>query len=180
MNSATAIKVCPLNFLRVWSGLATWGGTAACAFLAWQGIKFESPYSLIYLSTGVFLFPYLANMMFWGLPAYIPGAVLFEIIPGEDGFIKYKKNTIPIKDINEIDLARNILTLFNNIRITTTNGKTHYIKTYNVIGEITFVKNFDNYVFPYMNPLAKEVWNRKMENSQFLEDVRYVRKDHTS
>ncbi|MGX1195387.1 DUF5381 family protein [Metabacillus sp. SLBN-84] len=180
MVSTTAIKIRPLNFLRVWSGLFTMGGTAACAFLAWQGIKFSSAYSLIYLGTGLFLFPYFANMAFWGLPAYIPGKVLFEIIPGEDGLVKYKKNTIPIKEIKEIELARNILTLFNNIRITTTNGKTHYIKTYNVISEITFVKNFDNYVFPYMNPLAKEVWNRKMENSQFLEDVRYVRKNHTS
>ncbi|MGP1909690.1 DUF5381 family protein [Metabacillus sp. JX24] len=67
------IKIKPLNFLRLWSGLATMGGAAACAFLVVQGIKFNSSYSILYLGTGLLFLPYMENMAFWGLPAYIPG-----------------------------------------------------------------------------------------------------------
>ncbi|KEZ53339.1 MULTISPECIES: DUF5381 family protein [Metabacillus] len=172
------IKMKPSNILRVWSGLFTIGGTFVCAFLAWQGLKFNSSYSLLYLGTGVFLFPFFANMMFWGLPAYIPGKVIFEIIPGENGIIKSKNKVVPIREINDIEMVRNILTLYNSIRIKTTDGKNIYIKTYNVIPDYGFFEAIDNYAFPYMNPYAKEVWNRKIENNQLLKDLNFVRKDH--
>ncbi|MEK3806272.1 DUF5381 family protein [Bacillus sp. FSL H8-0547] len=172
------IKIKPSNGLRIWSGLATIGGTAACVFLIIQGLKFNSSYSILYLGTGLMFLPFMANLMFWGLPAYIPGKILFEITRGENGVIRSNNKSVPIREINDIEMVRNNFTLYNNIRISTTHGKTVYIKTYNVLMEYSFVEAIDNYAYPYMNPYAKEVWDRKVENNQYLKDMDYVRKNH--
>ncbi|MGM7721691.1 DUF5381 family protein [Metabacillus sp. Hm71] len=127
------IKIKGSKFMYVWMALFVLGGLAACLFLIFEGLSFESKYSLFYMFGGIIFFPIFLYLTLWALPGFIPGKILLTIVQGENGTIKSKKGTVYIKNIRNIDLVRNPLNLINDLVIETFDNKKIKIRTYNLL-----------------------------------------------
>ncbi|MFE4524571.1 DUF5381 family protein [Cytobacillus firmus] len=165
------------NIMYVLVSLATAGFLIACIFLIVHGLKFDSKYSLFYLGGGIIFTPFYLYITLWNLPGLIPGKTLLSIIPGENGLIKSKKGTVPIKDIRNIDLVRNPLNLINDIVIETFNDKKFKIHTYNLIGDFRYQIIVDQFIYPYMTENAKKVWDRKINLESLRQQANYERQE---
>ncbi|WP_243290991.1 DUF5381 family protein [Bacillus sp. FJAT-47783] len=170
------IKVKGSKFMYGWSALFNLGGIGSCIFILFNGLKFESNYSLLYIGGGLFLFPIFIYLTLWHLPGFKPGKVLFTIVPGEEGKIVTKKHTVPIKQIREIDLIRNPFNLMMEVVIKTYHNKAIKIKTYNILPQVRFFDTVDLYVFPYMCKEARKAWNKKITENELLRDLNHERK----
>jgi len=132
---------------------------------------------LFYLGGGIIFIPFYLYLTLWTLPGLMPGKVLFVIIPGEQGTIHSKKDTIPISSIRDINLVRNPLNLINDIVIETFHDKKIKIRTYNLLGDLDYEMIVDQYSYPYMTENAKKVWDRKVDLEHLRKEARYERKE---
>ncbi|PLR66643.1 hypothetical protein CYJ36_17635 [Bacillus sp. UMB0893] len=151
------------------------GGLIACYVLITSGLKFESKYAVLYLAGGLLLSPFFIYETLWALPGFIPGKTFFVIHQGNQGEITSKKQSVPIKQIRNIEYKRNPINLLNEVIIETYQGKKIKLKTYNFVAEVQFFDHIDRYVFPYMTDEARIVWDRKISNNQLLKDINYER-----
>ncbi|KON90171.1 hypothetical protein AF332_01465 [Sporosarcina globispora] len=165
------------NIMYILVSLATVGFLIACIFLIVHGLKFDSKYSLFYLGGGIIFTPFYLYITLWNLPGLIPGKILLSIIPGENGVVKTKKDTVPIKNIRNIDLVRNPINLINDIVIETFNDKKIKIRTYNLIGDFRYQIIVDQYIYPYMTENAKKVWDRKINLENLRQQANYERQE---
>ncbi|WP_243290988.1 DUF5381 family protein [Bacillus sp. FJAT-47783] len=170
------IKVKGSKFMYCWVATGTWGGIVSCLILLFNGLKFESNYSLFYIGGGIGFLPFCVYLTFWHLPGFKPGKVLFTIVPGEEGKIVTKKHTVPIKQIREIDLVRNPFNLMLEIVIKTYHNKVIKIKTYNLLQEVDYFDVVDEFVYPFMREEVKNKWDKIIDGSQFLKNINYTRK----
>jgi hypothetical protein len=67
--------------------------------LFFQGIKFESSYSLYYIAVSFIGTPYELITFLWSYRAYRKKGLLFSIKPGENGQIIYRKGSVNLRDI---------------------------------------------------------------------------------
>ncbi|APH06906.1 hypothetical protein A9C19_01350 [Bacillus weihaiensis] len=161
--------------MYAWMTLVVFGGVFSCLFLIKQGLLFDSNYSLIYLGGGVVFLPIMMYLTVWILPGFMPGKVLLSIVPKENGIVQYKKKTVLIKDIRNIDLVRNPLNLINDIVIESFNGDKLKIRTYNLLDDIDYEIVVDKYIYPYLTETAKEVWDRKVNLEKLQRIAKYER-----
>jgi hypothetical protein len=174
-NDAIIVKASKLMY--IWVFLATVGFLAACILLIVHGLKFDSKYSLLYIGGGIIFTPFYLYLTLWHLPGLIPGKILLSIIPGENGVIRTKKDTVPIINIRNIDLVRNPLNLINDIVIETFNDKKIKIRTYNLIEDYPYQIIVDQYIYPYLTENAKKVWDRKINLDHLRKEVNYERQE---
>lgn len=165
------------KFYYVLMFLATVGFLIGCVFLIINGLKFNSKYSLFYLGGGILFTPFYLYLTLWSLPGFIPGKILFKIIPGEGGRVISNKGTVPIKNIQDISFVRNPLNLINDIVIQTFDDKKIRIRTYNLLDELVYEMMVDQYIYPYMHEHAKQVWDRKINLERLSKEARYERKE---
>ncbi|MEK3856532.1 DUF5381 family protein [Cytobacillus sp. FSL H8-0458] len=177
-NKGDTVIIKGSKFMYVWIFLATVGFLLACIFLIIHGLKFNSKYSFLYLGGGIVFTPFYLHLTIWSLPGFMPGKVLFKIVPGEKGTVNAKKNTVPISNIRNINLVRNPLNLINDIVIETLDGQKIKIRTYNLLDDGDFQVIVDQYIFPYMNDNARKVWDRKIDLDKLREEDNYVRQEH--
>ncbi|WLR44316.1 DUF5381 family protein [Bacillus carboniphilus] len=144
-----------------------------CSYMIKVGLKFESKYSLVWLVAGFVFLLYYIHQTLWFLPGLIPGKILFSIKPEE--MIIYKKKTVMLNNVRNVDLKRNTFNLINYIVIEPFEGRKVRIPTYNVIDDDHYLIIFDRHVYPYMTDQAKQVWDRKINLDMLLEDWKYKR-----
>ncbi len=166
------------KFMYVWMFLATVGFLLACIFLIIHGLKFNSKYSVLYLGGGLVFTPVMLYLNLWSLPGFIPGKVLFSIVPRENGTVKANRREVPIKNIRNIDLVRNPLNLINDIVIETYDDKKVKIRTYNLLDDCDFQIIVDQFIYPYLTENSRKVWDRKIDLDKLRKEDNYVRRDH--
>ncbi|USK29046.1 YfjD family protein [Bacillus sp. CMF21] len=170
------IKVKGSKFMYGWMLLATFGALAASVFLILNGFKFESKYSLIYISGGFVFLPVFLYLTLWSLPGFIPGKILFILKEGVNGSVITKKRKILFNEILNLAFVRNPVNLINDIIIESIDGKITKICTYNLIDDTDFAVLVDKYVYPNMREDAKAVWDRQVNLSELYQHAKYERK----
>ncbi|MGD6817109.1 DUF5381 family protein [Metabacillus sp. 84] len=88
-------------------------------------------------------------------PVFFGDKVLFKIIPGPDGRIESKKQSVPLRDIKDITVQHGGMTLrswlYYDLVILTKQNKKIRIPTYNVLNDQEFNSYKRDYILPYLN-----------------------------
>ncbi|WP_167556189.1 DUF5381 family protein [Priestia flexa] len=128
---------------------------------------------------GDFVFiPTFTYLSAWFLPGLIPGKTLISLVKGPNGYVKSKKGNIPFRNIKEADLRRNGFTLVKRLVINMHDGKQYCICTYDLIDELDINVMINQYVYPYMTPDARKVWNEQVNFEKLHELIKYKREDN--
>ncbi|WP_224773361.1 DUF5381 family protein [Metabacillus idriensis] len=151
------------------------GGLLGTSYLIFDGLKFSSAFSFLWIVGGFIFFPIYLYLFIWFLPGLIPGKVLISLFQGNDGYLVTKKGNISFKQIRNIDLVRNPLNLVNNMVIETFDGRVIKIPTYDLIDDTDFAVIVDKYIFLHLTPEAKQVWDCKVNLDKLYENVKYER-----
>nr|WP_163070729.1 DUF5381 family protein [Priestia flexa] len=89
-----------------------------------------------------------------------------------------KKGNIPFRNIKEADLRRNGFTLVKRLVINMHDGKQYCICTYDLIDELDINVMINQYVYPYMTPDARKIWNEQVNLEKLHELIKYKREDN--
>jgi hypothetical protein len=172
MGKTNAIHVKSKLFMRIWMFVATAGSGLVCLWMFLDGLKFESRYSLIYILVGFFgttfgLITFLSIARIFTRK----GRVVFSILPGENGKIISRKQSVYLKDIKNIELKQEFklnrprTLFFEDLIIRTSNNKIIRIPTYNLLVDRDFQQNVENYALPFMAKEAQQDWKRRYEKN---------------
>lgn len=154
------------------------GGLFGTALLIIDGLGFNSTFSLQWLIGGIVLFPVMAYLFIWYIPGIIPGKTIISFVPGPNGYFKTKKGNVSFKNIQKAEVRRNGFTLINVFVIITHDKKQYRIPTYNLVDETGIDLMIDKYVYPYMTPDARKVWNEQVNLEKLHELIKYKREDN--
>ncbi|THE14179.1 hypothetical protein E1I69_05035 [Bacillus timonensis] len=87
------------------------------------------------------------------------------LIKVEDGHLINLKNRVPLADITDVFYGWHAEKLsggvFQNLVVTTTNGKKHYYSYYNLIPDHVMKQLVEEYILPNANPTCKSEKKRK-------------------
>lgn len=139
--------------------------------LFFQGIKFESSYSLFYIAGSLIGIPYGLITFLWSYRAYGKKGLLFSIKPGENGQIISRKVSVNIKDIREIKIIQEFkiykprTMFFSDLTIRTNQNKIIRIPTYNILSFRDFRYHVEKYILPYTTPDAQQDWKKRHDKT---------------
>ncbi|WP_338778554.1 DUF5381 family protein [Metabacillus sp. FJAT-52054] len=165
-QSPAIIEVKAFSRFVVWFFISSAGVFIFCLWVFLDALQFESKYSLSGIVGG------FAGMI-WGLYIFLhssPGVfknrrVIFEIVPGPEGRVQSRKKSVAIKDIRDLEIRRRGISLrsifYEDLVIYTHQGKVVQMKTYNLVNDLTFNQQIQQYVLPFMTPDAQEAYKRK-------------------
>ncbi|MGM0923959.1 MAG: DUF5381 family protein [Bacillota bacterium] len=152
------------------------GGLFGTGYLIFEGLKFSSAFSILWVVGGFIFFPIFLYLFLWFIPGLIPGRILISLVQGESGYLKTKKGNVLFTAIKQIELKRNTLNLINSIVIETFEQKVYKIPTYDLIDEVDYAVIVDKYMYPHMTAESKMVWDRKVNLDKLFKEVKYERK----
>lgn len=154
------------------------GGLLSSIYLILEGLTFSSTFSLLWLVGGMIFLPIFSYLFIWFSPGLIPAKTIVSLVPGPSGYIQTKKGNIPFRNIKEADLRRNGFTLVKRLVINMHDGKQYCICTYDLIDELDINVMINQYVYPYMTPDARKVWNEQVNFEKLHELIKYKREDN--
>ncbi|MEH7225795.1 DUF5381 family protein [Bacillus sp. JJ1566] len=91
------------------------------------------------------------------------------LITIEDGHIVNRKNRVPLSEITDVFYGWHTEKLsggvFQNLVVTTTNGKKYYYSYYNLIPDQVLKQLVEEYILPLATLTCKINWEKKRKNS---------------
>ncbi|MPQ23634.1 YfjD family protein [Bacillus paralicheniformis] len=176
------IEVKSKMFFRIWLLLGSFGLGAASLWVFYMGITFQTKFYLLAIPAGLLFSFFFFLLFFIAFPAFTSkGSVIFRIIEGEDGRLLSGKNSILIKDIKSLKMARHRYSpkgiFFMDILIETRENGMVRIPTYNILPEPEFYKAVELYILPYMTEEARAGWIGQFTEAQRTAYLNQFHKD---